>query len=213
MKINFVFTDNEINESIDMIAETGASHNDIMDMINDFKITGTNLKMLYSSHNKNLSLEINENIIVKILNKLKPMISMIKGIVRTIVGFADDLNEYFDDVKVVDSWSKRNKEDTNALVKRLMEENKKLKTDLRASRLDTFNKEKIRVEKIETNTELSEFARDYEDLIFSKDKTSEEELESDLREAERHDRESKDEEEMELLQAEEEEFFRSIESE
>ena len=213
MKINFVFTDNEINESIDMIAETGASHNDIMDMINDFKITGTNLKMLYSSHNKNLSVEINENIIVKIFNKLKPMISMIKGIVRTIVGFADDLDEYFNDVKVVDSWSKRNKEDTDALVKRLMEENKKLKTDLRASRLDTFNKEKIRVEKIETNTELSEFARDYEDLIFSKDKTSEEELESDLREAERHDRESKDEEEMELLQAEEEEFFRSIESE
>lgn len=213
MKINFVFTDNEINESIDMIAETGASHNDIMDMINDFKITGTNLKMLYSSHNKNLSVEINENIIVKIFNKLKPMISMIKGIVRTIVGFADDLDEYFNDVKVVDSWSKRNKEDTNALVKRLMEENKKLKTDLRASRLDTFNKEKIRVEKIETNTELSEFARDFQNLIFSKDKMSEEELESDLMEAERHDRESKDEEEMALLQAEEEEFFRSIESE
>ena len=213
MKINFVFTDNEINESIDMIAETGASHNYIMDMINDFKITGTNLKMLYSSHNKNLSVEINENIIVKIFNKLKPMISMIKSIVRTIVGFADDLDEYFDDVKVVDSWSKRNKENTDELVKRLMEENKKLKTELRASRLDTFNKEKIRVEKIETNTELSEFARDFQNLIFSKDKMSEEELESDLMEAERHDRESKDEEEMALLQAEEEEFFRSIESE
>ena len=213
MKINFIFTDNEINESIDMIAETGASHSDIMDMINDFKITGTNLKMLYSSHNKNLSVEIDENIIVKILNKLKPMISMIKGIVRTIVGFVDDLDEYFDDVKVVDSWSKRNKEDTDALVKRLMEENKKLKTELRASRLDTFNKEKIRVEKIETNAKLPEFARDYEDLILSKDKMSEEELESDFREAERHDRESKDEEGMALLQAEEEEFFRSIEGE
>jgi len=91
MKITINFTRNEIDASVNVARDLGMENDAINNMINDFELSGTNLSAKYLSHDKVLHFDINEKIITKILNKFRPMISMVTGLVKMVMGLFDDL--------------------------------------------------------------------------------------------------------------------------
>ena len=105
MKIEITYSRKEMDACVNVARTIGAEHEHVMNGINNFEVGGKNLKVSHKSYDNNLTIEINDEIVSRFIRKLEPIIDMIKGLIKITFNAIKDLEEDFNDVKIVNCYS------------------------------------------------------------------------------------------------------------